>query len=264
MLATAAAWATTYAKLLGVVAAVIVFGAWLVEHTAVERVKAFRDSLAEAERDQAENERYSRLESRVLEVYQVAAYARGYAAEGRARDNWTYKDELNRDVEMLERTGVARNFAYSFVGFAGRTESYLNSIRPPADLERRVRDAAGRVSALRAEADSLQDAYMAKQRGITGESINTDTITEEQARALGAIIRDYRSAVDSRFSPRLTNAANELFRSYDALFAYARQELQRREKRLRLYQRIQTGLFILGSVIALYASYLEARSKAAP
>jgi UPF0716 family protein affecting phage T7 exclusion len=67
-LVTVAAWTTAYAKLLGVVAAVIVFGAWLIEHTAVERVKTFRDSLAQAERDQSENERYSRLESRLLEV----------------------------------------------------------------------------------------------------------------------------------------------------------------------------------------------------
>jgi hypothetical protein len=163
---------------------------------------------------------------------------------------------------MLERTGVARNFAYSFVGFAGRTEAYLSTIKPPSDLTRRVQEATSRISALRAEADSLRDAHMAKQRPIAGDVINPNTITEEQVRALAVVIRGYRSEVDANFNPRLMNAGNELFRSYDALFAYARQELQRRERRLLLYQRIQTGLFILGSVLALYASYMEARSKA--
>lgn len=253
-------WVQTYAKLFGVVAAVIIFGAWLVEHLIVERVKSYRDAITRAEDDKATTERFFQLESKLLEVYQVAASARKYSAEARAKER-TFLDDLYSNVELLERTGVTRNFAYAFTSYAGRTSNFLSAIKPPSDLANRVKGAISRLDELRKQLDERRTQYEQSQKDIAGAVINPNVITEEQARKLEPLIREYRNDVEFKIGPQLTPAANEMFRAYDALFDYAREELKKREARVRLVRTLQISLYIVGSALAIYGSYLEAVPK---
>ena len=255
-------WVQTYAKLLGVVAAVILFGAWLVEHLIVERVKSYRDAITRAEADKDTTERFFRLESRLLEVYQVAASARQYSAEARAKER-TFLDDLYSCIERLERTGVTRNFAYALTSYAGRTTDFLSAIKPPTALATRVNEAISKIDELRKHLDERRAQYEQSQKVIVGDVINPSIVTPEQAQEIEPLIREYRNEVEFKIGPQLTPAANEMFRAHEALFAYAREELKKREARVRLVRRLQITLYIVGSALAIYGSYLEAVRKAA-
>jgi hypothetical protein len=253
-------WIQTYAKSFGVVAAVILFGAWLVEHLIVERVKSYRDALTRVEEDKATTERFFRLESRLLEVYQVAASARSYSAEARVKER-TFKDDLYRNIELLERTSVTRSFAYAFNSYAGRTSGFLSAIKPPPDLANKVSEAVSKIDELRKRLDECRARYEQSQKAVVGEVINPNTITEEQALKIEPVIRQHRDDVEFMLAPQLMPAANEMFRAYDSLFDYARGELSKREAHVRLVRTLQITLYIVGSALAIYGSYLEAISK---
>lgn len=54
----------------------ILLGAWLIEKTVLERANKLRDAVTKAEQDKDATERSFRIESRLIEVYQVAAHAK--------------------------------------------------------------------------------------------------------------------------------------------------------------------------------------------
>jgi hypothetical protein len=246
-----------YAKLLGVVAAVILLGAWLIEKTFLEHANQLRDATAKAEQDKEATERSFRTESRLTEVYQVAASARDYSYRGTLKDRATYVDRLIEDVETLERTGVARNFASSLVAYSSRTTNFLNVIDPPRPIRDRVTKASKSVSDFQLAVDQRYEQYMQQQRRLVGEVINPNTITEQQATELSTDIRALRNDVEFTLMPRFAPLANELFRAYDELFNYAGNELREGEKRASMLRWVQFAVFAAGSIIAILGSYLE-------
>ena len=253
-----------YSKLIGVFAALIIFGSWIVANIVARHFNDLRDSITRAQDDKLRTEQIFHLESKLLEVYQVAASARRYSAEARAQDRWTFKERLNSDIEQLERIGVTRDFAYSFSSYSARTEEFVKAISPPKVLADRVRTATMAIEELRKKLDDRHDLYRKDQAQIAGEVINPNTITEDQARQLSEVIAKYREDVEFGLTPMLTPAANEMFRSYDALFGYSRDELVRRELRAKFVSRAQIALFVLGSIVALISAYLDAVAPKSP
>lgn len=254
-------WLATNAKLLGVIAAAVIFGSWLIENIVAEKLKALRDTVVRAETDKEAAERFLRIESKLLEVYQVAASARGYAADARRSAKETYRDQLERDVELLERAGVIRDFAISLEGYSQKTADFLSAIDPPADIRGRVEKAFARMRNVRQEIEQRRARYAESQRNVIGsDSINPNTISEEQARTLGELIGTYRNDIEFEYGPRVAPAANELFRSYEALFAHAREQLARRERYVKAVRWIQLILFVIGSLTAIFASYLDSKA----
>jgi hypothetical protein len=248
-----------YAKLLGVIAAVILLGAWLIEKTALEHANQLRDAITKAEQDRDATERSFRTESRLIEVYQVAASARDYSYRSIRNNKPTYLERLSEDVETLEQTGVTRNFASSVVGYASRTTNFLEVIAPPASLRDRVTKASEAVSDFKAEVDQRYEKYVREQRLLVGEVINPNTITEQQATELSTYILALRNDLELKLIPRFAPLANELFRAYDELFNYAGKELRKREKKASALRWVQLGVFIIGSIIAILGSYLETK-----
>lgn len=249
------------AKMLSVVAAIIIFGSWLVENTLLKRANELKQAVQQAEQEKLIVESFHHLESKVLEVYQVAASARRYSAEARLREQGNFKDQLERDVEMLERSGVTLKFAAAVARFAARLEHYLGVVAPTPELAARVRAAHSGIADLRSELDASWERYHRQQRDIHGDYINPNTVTPEQARSLGEAIRSYRNEVESSLAPRLSPAANAVFRAHDDLFRHAREQLKVRERRAEWAERIKIALFILGSVIAVLGTYFDARPK---
>ena len=124
-----------------------------------------------------------------------------------------------------------------------------------------MKTATSKLHDIRTELDKQRERYRREQMPIAGEVINPNTITKEQAEKLRPIIRNYRNEVEFNIAPQLTSAANELFRAYDELFSYAHTELKKRERRLKLVRGVQISLYIFGSIIAIYGSYLQATRK---
>jgi len=248
----------TYAKLIGVAAAVIIFGSWIVENTFARRAKDLKDAILQAEADKLSAERFHHVESKLLEVYQVAASARGYSAETRSEGHRTFKDELHSDVELLERAGVTREFVHAISRFCSRSDEFIAAIDPPEEIARGVRETVRALDELQDQIDARHEEYRKRQQPIAGEVINPNTITEDQAKQLGVVIRELRDEIEFTLAPRLTPIANSMFRAYDSLFAHARLELTRREKRAKVASFIQISLFVVGSLLALVSSYFEA------
>jgi cob(I)alamin adenosyltransferase len=253
-----------YAKLIGVFGAVIIFGSWIIENIVSRHFKKLCDAVSRAQDDKELTQNFSRIEWKLLEVYQVAASARGYSAEARARDRWTFKDTLHKDVERLERIDVSWKIAHSLTSYIGRTDEFISAINPPAEVAARVRDAKTSIDDLSAQLDKRRDQYFQEQKKLIGDHIDPNTITEEQATQLSSVISKYREDVEFRLAHKLAPAANTMFRSYDALFDFAHQELARREERATMVTRIQIILFIVGSILALLGSYLEATGIRTP
>jgi hypothetical protein len=86
-------------------------------------------------------------------------------------------------------------------------------------------------------------------------------VTREQFTALREAVSRYRNDVERTLAPRLAPAATELFRAYDALFEYAGKKLMERERTAHCARTIQMTLLIVGSVLAIYAAYLDAVSS---
>lgn len=253
-----------YAKLFSVIAAVILLGAWLIEKTVLERANELRDAIAKAEQDKDATERSFRTESRLIEVYQVAASARDYSYRSAPKNEPMYLVTLSQDVEQLERTGVAGNLASSMVGYSSRTNDFLEAIDPPAALRDRVARASKAVSDFKAEVDQRHEQYMREQQPLVGDVINPNTITEQQATQLSSYIRAFRNDVEFMLMPHFAPVANDLFRAYDELFRYAREELRKREKRASVLRWVQLAVFIMGSILAILGSYLEATKPSHP
>ena len=253
-----------YAKLFGVIAAIILFGAWLLEKTAVDHATKLRDGIAKAEQDKEVTERTFRIESRLIEVYQVAASARDYSYRCTLKAQPTYIDELKQDVELLERTGVARDLTTAMLGYSSRTNSFLEAINPPAPLRDRVAKATKGVVDFKTQVDQRRDQYNAQQHSLVGQVINPNTITESQASQLSASIRAFRNDIEFSLMPHFEPLANEMFRSYDELFDYARKELEKRERTASALRWIQLGVYIVGSILAIFGSYLEATKSSHP
>src|ERR1700674_2780371 len=131
-------WCYTYAKMFGVVAAVIILGSWLVQNIALEQAKTLRDALARAESDKMAMDTNLRLESRLLEVYQVAASARQYAYDARTQSTRDFKDDLYEATEQLERIGVTRNFALLHDDYARRGKNLLGAFSASEKTRKRM------------------------------------------------------------------------------------------------------------------------------
>jgi hypothetical protein len=259
------AWAVRLdAKLIGVIGAVIVFGAWLMENVIVERVKRLRDDLAKAEQDQDASERSFRTESRLIELYQVAASARDYSHRNLPPQDPAYLQQLYEDIEMLERTGVAREFAQSMVGYSSRSRRLLETIKPPRAVEDRVATANKGIVDFASEIDERRERYQEEQKQLVGDVINPNTITEQQAKLLSSAIRKFRSDIEISLMPRFAPLANEVFRSYDEMFQHARQKLHGYEKNARVLRWMQIIIFIIGSIVVIFGSYLDATHPSHP
>ena len=249
---------STHAKMLGVIAAIVIFGSWLVENTLLRRANDLKGSIQQAEADKVETERFHYVESKLLEVYQVAASSRQYAAESRMSGARTFKDDLYRDIEQLERSSVTLQFADAISRFGNRSETYISAISPPGQIAESVRSSLNSLRELRSALYAAREDYGKKQRSIVGETIRPDEVTEEQAKELKAAIWTYRDAVEFTLAPQLAPKANQVFRSFDDLFAHAREELAKRERWAAAAERIKITLFVVGSFLALLSSYLDA------
>jgi len=252
-------WCTAYAKMFGVVAAVIILGSWLVQNTALEQAKSLRDALASAEAGKMAMETDLRLESRLLEVYQVASSARKYAHGAQSQHTRDFKDDLYEATERLERVGVTRNFALLHHDYARRSKKLLDAFSASEATRKRMTAAISEVSNVLKVLEERHQRYVAAQKAIVGEVINPNTITQAQASQLEILIDEYRNDVEFSLAPRLAPAANEMFRATDEVLVAARLALTERQKRVKLLRQVQIALYLIGSALALFGSYLQAR-----
>ena len=243
----------------GVVAAVIILGSWLVQNTALEQAKSLRDALASAEADKMVMDTNLRLESRLLEVYQVASSARKNAYGAQNQSDRDFKDELYEATERLERVEVTRNFALLHYDYARRSKNLLDAFSAREATRKRMTAAMSRVSDVLKALEERHQRYIAAQKEIVDEVINPNTITQAQASQLEALIDDYRNEVEFSLAPKLAPAANEMFRATDEVLVAARSALMDRQKRVKLLRQIQIALYLMGSALALFGTYLQAR-----
>lgn len=249
-----------YAKMLTVIAGIVVLGSWLVENLLVGRAAALRDGIARAEAEHEASERFFSLQSDVLEVYQVAASARSYSAATRRQCRWSNADEVSALTERLERSGNLRDFAMALQIYSSAAPRQLEVLNLTPLARRELQESIGAIQDLRAAIDHRRDRYREDQVKLLGSSsINPEKVAETQVRPLRDLIESYRNDVEFVLAPRLEPAANRLFRAYDKAFEHARKELQRRESNVKWLRVLQLLLYGIGSVFAVYASWLDAQ-----
>ena len=257
-------WSLRYSKMFGVVAAVMIFGAWLVQNIIVEQLKSLKDVLARAEDERREIERQFRMQGKLLEIYQVAASARQYANEARQQSE-THMTRLFNAVERLERVGVTRDFAYAMTEYIARSNEFLSVIEPPSPIRATVISATTELASLRNALDQRKAVYETEQKQIIIDNvINPNKITEAQIDALIPVINKYRDDVEFGMASTMPTCINDVFWAYDRLFEYSRTKLARRRRNAKMARFIQILPYVVGSILALYGSYLQASAPEIP
>jgi hypothetical protein len=161
-------WIVRYAKMIGVVATIVIFGSWLVENLIGDALKERRDAIAGARAGKDAAERTMHLDSDILEVYQVAASARRYAYEAaRSSTGRTLRDEVYLQMELLEHPAVIRDLALNYELYVRPYPEYLAITEAPPELAHRVKAAVEHVRGIRQALDVRRDTYIKEQVEIT-------------------------------------------------------------------------------------------------
>jgi len=255
-------WAIKYAKLFAVISAIVVLLSWLIENLLVNKLNDLKEHLQSLENEKLNSERQFHIESKLLEVYQVAASARQYALLSVDKSKINADDSLTRIIDKLERIGVTKKFVISFIMYANRHSESIEAINPPDSIKNKVESSYKNLLSIQDDLMQLDKEYKSKQKEVTGSenTINPNSLNEEMLNKLYTYIESYRAKVESNISNRLTESANSMFRAYDDLFRFAKTKIKRLEKVYNVAKVIQIILFVIGSIIAIYGTYLEAIS----
>lgn len=127
-------WAAQYSKLIAVLSAVVLLASWLVEKFIVEKLHETQEQLVSLKSAKLSAQRQLQVETKLLEVYQVANSASSYALLALHDDKINKQDTIVRITDRLTRIDVTKGFIISYIMYASINHSDIEKINPPKDI----------------------------------------------------------------------------------------------------------------------------------